>query len=99
MTAVEYLIKNLVELGYILPSHGNHNMFKNIVERAKEMEIERDDKLKTAIADYMWSEGCSCCEGDDHKEHKDRIGELLNIPKYSDDSGYDFKNFRTQEAE
>ncbi len=49
------------------------------------------EKIKIAIANYIGSEGCSCCEGSDHDDHKEKLGELLKVPKYSDNSGYDFK--------
>ena len=47
-------------------------------------------ELRDAVAIYMESEGCSCCEGDDHAEHQNRIAALLNFPKYDDGSGYDY---------
>jgi len=51
--------------------------------------------LRTAVANYMWSEGCSCCRNiDDHKEHAEVLAKLLKVPKYSDGSGYDFSRFR-----
>jgi len=52
-------------------------------------------KLRTAIADYMMSEGCSCCESPDHEQHKARIAELLNVPKYPDGDGYNFNKYRS----
>lgn len=55
------------------------------------------NKIKEAIANYMQSEGCSCCENiDDHKEHKIRIAKMLNVKKYTDGSGYDFSKYRTE---
>lgn len=59
-------------------------------------KAERDE-LRTAIADYMRSEGCSCCRDfDGHNEHARRIGKLLRVPLYSDKSGYDFYRFITK---
>jgi hypothetical protein len=53
--------------------------------------------IRTAIADYMRSEGCSCCRNiEKHDEAKERLGKLLRVPKYSDGSGYDFSKFRTK---
>jgi len=52
--------------------------------------------LRTAVADYMRSEGCSCCEGPDHKEHKEVIAKLLSVQKYSDGSGYDFSKYESK---
>lgn len=41
---------------------------------------ERIDQLRTAVADYIWSEGCSCCQNKDaHDAARKRLGELLLI--------------------
>lgn len=53
-------------------------------------------ELRRAVADYMRSEGCSCCEGLDHDDHKERIAKLLNVRKYPDGSGYDFGPYETK---
>lgn len=54
-------------------------------------------KLRTAVADYMRSEGCGCCEDHEaHLEHAARLAELLGVPPYADNSGYDFSPFRSQ---
>ncbi len=56
-------------------------------------------EIRQAIADYMHSEGCSCCEDmDAHNEHKKRIAKLLRVPEYFDKSGYNFVKFRTKES-
>jgi len=52
-------------------------------------------EIRQAIADYMDSEGCSCCQGDDHAKHERRLAELLDVPLYDDKSGYDFTRFRS----
>ena len=52
--------------------------------------------LRRAIADYMWSEGCSCCESDNHDEHAEVIAKLLNVPKHKDGDGYEFWKYRTR---
>jgi len=55
-----------------------------------------DKLIRAAIADYMESEGCSCCRIiDDHEAAKERLAKLLNVPKHADGSGYDFAQFRT----
>ena len=55
-------------------------------------------ELREAVADYMRSEGCSCCQDiDGHKEHAARLAKLLNVPMYDDKSGYDFGKFRSKE--
>lgn len=55
------------------------------------------DGLRTAIADYMWSEGCSCCrDREAHEQHKSVLGKILRVPKYQDGSGFNFERFRTK---
>jgi hypothetical protein len=54
-------------------------------------------QLRQAVADYMFSEGCSCCQDiEAHREHTKRLAELLNIEPYDDNSGYDFSQFRSK---
>lgn len=53
-------------------------------------------EIRKAVADYMRSEGCTCCQDyDAHKEHAARLGKLLRVPKYKDGSGYDFSKYQT----
>lgn len=55
------------------------------------------EKIRTALADYMNSEGCGCCE--DHKDHdkaEEILAKLLDVPAYKDYSGYDFGKFGTK---
>ena len=54
--------------------------------------------LRTAVADYIGSEGCSCCRGFNHDEHEKELGKLLAVPKYDDDSGYNFSQFQSEEV-
>ena len=55
-------------------------------------------EVRQAIADYMWSEGCSCCrDSEAHSQHQKRLAELLGVAPYSDGSGFDFAPFRSQE--
>ena len=55
------------------------------------------EEIRRAVADYMSSEGCSCCgDYDAHNEHKAALGRLLNVPQYKDRSGYDFSRFRSK---
>lgn len=56
-------------------------------------------KIREALANYISSEGCDCCRGYDHEQHADVLGKLLNIPKYSDGSGYNFYKYKTKKAE
>lgn len=53
-------------------------------------------EIRQALADYMQSEGCSCCRDKEaHEEAKARLAKLLRVPKYSDGSGFDFYKFKT----
>lgn len=53
--------------------------------------------VRRLIADYMYAEGCSCCrKEEEHREAKAALAELLDVPAYSDGSGYDFYLFRTE---
>ena len=64
---------------------------KKIVELTNEKK-----EIRAAIADYMQSEGCSCCQDyEAHKKHKKRLAKLLSVKPYSDGSGYDFTPYRT----
>jgi len=51
--------------------------------------------VRQAVADYMYSEGCSCCRGNNHDANKETLAKLLKVPKYKDNSGYDFGKFRS----
>ena len=55
--------------------------------------------MRRAIADYMRTEGCSCCRDiDGHEKAKKRLAKLLNVPQYDDGSGFDFYRFSTKEG-
>lgn len=57
--------------------------------------IEKEKQIREAVADYMYTEGCSCCQDiDGHAEDNERLAKLLNIPKYEDGSGYDFSKYK-----
>ena len=53
--------------------------------------------IRRAVADYMRSEGCSCCRAsDDHEYYTRVLAKLLRVPIYSDGSGYDFGKFESK---
>jgi len=55
------------------------------------IEIE---KIRKAIAEYMYSEGCSCCRNiSKHEENIKNIAKLLGVEQYSDGSGYNFMQY------
>lgn len=52
--------------------------------------------IRQAVADYMRSEGCSCCRDQEaHEKHAERLAKLLRVEKYNDGSGYDFRKYQT----
>ena len=54
--------------------------------------------VRRAIADYMWTEGCSCCQNRTaHEDAATRLAEILDVPRYSDGSGLNFYKYRTKE--
>lgn len=56
------------------------------------------DALRTAVADYMFSEGCSCCRDNEaHDENRATLGKLLGIrpEKDGNELWYDFSKFRS----
>lgn len=64
------------------------------------MGKQERDEILNALADYIASEGCSCCQNiDAHKAAATRLGKLLRVPKYKDWDGYNFYKFKTKEAE
>jgi hypothetical protein len=53
-------------------------------------------EMRRLIADYMSSEGCSCCcDTDAHEKHAEAIAKAVGVRKYSDGSGYDFARYRS----
>jgi len=59
------------------------------------MNVEQfKTEVRTAFAEYRRSEGCMCCQDKErHEEAENRLGKLLDIPRYADDSGYNFTQF------
>lgn len=54
-------------------------------------------EIRTAIANYMSSEGCSCCRDiDGHDKHSEIIAKMLSVNKYKDGLGYDFTKYKTK---
>ena len=51
--------------------------------------------VRAALAEYVYSEGCSCCQDRDaHAAAAAKLGKLLGVAKYVDGSGYDFTRYR-----
>lgn len=66
------------------------------VRKATQPKARGVDEVRRAVADYMWSEGCSCCrDSEAHEQHERRLAELLGVPPFADGSGFDFQSFRT----
>lgn len=55
-------------------------------------------QIRRAVAKYIASEGCDCCRGRSHDKDADRLAKLLDIPPYSDGSGYDFNSVLEKRA-
>lgn len=54
-------------------------------------------EVRAAVANYMQSEGCSCCRDiEAHIKNEKVLAKLLNVPMYDDKSGYDFNKYVTQ---
>ena len=52
--------------------------------------------IRRAVADYMRSEGCTCCQDTlAHRLHAERLAKLLKVPRYKDKSGWNFARYRT----
>ena len=55
-------------------------------------------KIRQAFAEYYASEGCSCCRNEvKHDIAEKKLGELLQVDKYKDGSGYDFYKYESNE--
>lgn len=64
----------------------------------KRRMTKHEERIRAALADYIATEGCSCCEDTEgHERALKRLAELLNIPTYPDGSGYDTSKFRSAE--
>lgn len=62
--------------------------------------LERLREIRRAFADYVRSEGCSCCRDDEsHEEASKRLAKLLNVPTYKDGSGFDFRKYATKKGD
>lgn len=52
--------------------------------------------IRQLVADYMGSEGCSCCRDTEaHEKHAEALAKALKVKKYADGSGYDFARYRS----
>lgn len=61
------------------------------------IKLKKD--LRQALADYIASEGCSCCRHHQrHEEAQVRLAKLLNVKKYEDGSGYNFSQYQTKQS-
>lgn len=62
------------------------------------MNMKKEDfkiLIRQALANYIASEGCGCCENYEmHREAAAELAELLDVPKHDGGSGYDFLKFK-----
>lgn len=55
-------------------------------------------QVRTAVAEYMHSEGCGCCSNrEKHDADRATLAKLLRIRKK--DNWYDFSKYRTAKSE
>lgn len=99
--AVAALIARNAELEAQTPSALREKL-RSCEEALQAVEADRDalagerDALRKAVADYMHSEGCSCCRDDEaHMVHEAKLADLLGVEPYDDGSGYNFPAYRT----
>ncbi len=72
---------------------------KHSMKKKKTELQEYKEQLREALANYMMSEGCSCCsDRDSHEEHTKVLAKLLGVRKYQDGSGYNFPKYRTEKS-
>lgn len=58
---------------------------------------ELKQQLREAIANYMSSEGCSCCQDKEkHDEAAEQLAKLLDVEPYDDGSGYNFYQYKSE---
>lgn len=54
--------------------------------------------IRQAVADYIATEGCSCCrDTDGHDKAMERLGKLIKMKKYDDGSGFDYGRYRSKQ--
>lgn len=53
-------------------------------------------EIREALADYIYSEGCSCYRSSNHEENGARLAKLLKVKMYDDKSGYDWGKYRSK---
>lgn len=51
---------------------------------------QRISDIREAVLHYIRTEGCGCGRLAGHEEFEELLGELLEVPRYSDDSGYNW---------
>lgn len=67
------------------------------IDEALKIGNKKLKEVRLAAADYIKSEGCSCCQDRElHKEAHERLGKLLKVKKYSDGSGRDFYSYASK---
>jgi hypothetical protein len=72
-------------------------VLQSALTTAQEENKRTIETIRIAVADYMRSEGCSCCRDiDAHEVNTKRLAELLNVSMYDDESGFNFAQFRSE---
>jgi len=81
-------------VAYLTVKYESDAESKDLIDPIKSQMIDVE-KIRTAVADYMQTEGCSCCRGVDHEKNQGVIGEMLGVERYDDDSGWNFSIYKT----
>lgn len=60
------------------------------------MDKKERAEMRRLVADYMHSEGCSCCRDTEaHEKHTAALAKILDVEEYADGSGYNFARYRS----
>jgi hypothetical protein len=55
---------------------------------------KRLKEIRRLVADLMSSSGCGCCRNyEKYEKTEGELAEMLHVPRYEDDSGWDFNQF------
>jgi hypothetical protein len=56
------------------------------------------DEIRTALGDYMDTEGCTCCEdGMGHDDAANRLADILGVARDANDTRNTFDAYRTKD--
>ncbi len=91
-------MQNGVHLEYInwLEKRIGENYYLELVSLHSTQTTEFKKEVRELIANYIQSEGCTCCQNiEEHTKAKWRLGELLECGKYNDEDVHNFYQYAT----